>query len=735
MGWPLGVGNRARRRAGLGLVMLLATASPPHAAETWADGPADAKTFADRYRPSYRKALPAKPLAAAGIDRLAESPAGEQVEIRARMKGVGYTPLVLRAPERTLLERNGFVVLRRPDISTFMQGYKAIYAQHLPLFVSGDSILYSLHRSYDAILKQLEHQLMVPELDAFLVSMREELRKAPPSPGRGTADDFLAVALGLLRDDHVPPVTADGDDAAVASYEQLATAASGLQTIRLGGGDGRQEDFSQFAPRGHYKGDDVLEQYFRAIVWLGRIDFPFLLPARDDSWHVDRRALDAITLMRRLVDARNLARWNRLDAVLASFVGENDSLTLPGVDRLTAALGVRDAAGLAAIPDATIVAKVRAGGLGAQRISSHILWVDLDDTGPTRTPAAFALLGQRYTPDGDVLGQVAYDRIPAMRLMPSPLDVGFAVLGNDAAAALLAPEIARYGYARKLGALRAAGDAVPETVRSASLYNLWLSSLRALAPGARFADERKALPAVTETEPWARRMLNTQLASWAELRHNTIAYAKQTYTSVAICDFPDAYVDPYPQFFERVATYAAKGQELAASLTLPKALAARVKSYFAGLESAARRLGGMAAKELRGESFSKDDLAFIGDTVTQHYVSGGCTPRAVQDGWYPKLFFDQADVLDFKPTIADVHTQPTDVGGNPVGNVLHVATGGARPMVVVIDGCGAPRAFVGLVSSYYEKVTTNFDRMNDERWVKELGAAPDVPWMKDLIGP
>jgi hypothetical protein len=107
----------------------------------------------------------------------------------------------------------------------------------------------------------------------------------------------------------------------------------------------------------------------------------------------------------------------------------------------------------------------------------------------------------------------------------------------------------------------------------------------------------------------------------------------------------------------------------------------------------------------------------------------------VPDGWYPKLFFDQADVTDFKPTIADVHTQPTDPGGSPVGNVLHVATGGARPMVVVIDGCGAPRAFVGLVSSYYEKVTTQFDRLNDQRWAKELDRAPDVPWMKDLIGP
>ena len=41
--------------------------------------------------------------------------------------------------------------------------------------------------------------------------------------------------------------------------------------------------------------------------------------------------------------------------------------------------------------------------------------------------------------------------------------------------------------------------------------------------------------------------MNAQLASWAELRHDTLLYAKQSYTAVPVCDFPDAYVDPYPE--------------------------------------------------------------------------------------------------------------------------------------------------------------------------------------------
>jgi hypothetical protein len=729
----------------LGLALLPTTGAadkPPvrtGAPATWADGPGDAQAFAERYRIAYRQKLAGDPLAAAGLDRLAEKPAGEQIAIRGRMQRGRLSPLTLRADERALLGKNGFAVLRRPDLPTFMGGYATIYGQHLPLYVTADSILYALHRSFDAILKQLERAVMVPELDALLVGMREELRRAPPSLARGDVDDFLATALSLLRDDHAPPITRSGDDEAVAHYEKLATAGAGLVAVKMGGVV-RQEDFSQFIPRGHYTDSEVMRQYFRAIIWLGRIDFPFLTPAPPDSWEVNRRALDAALLMRRLVDARNLARWKKLDAFLSAFVGENDTLTLPEVDRAMTVLGVHDAAGLAAVSDDTIVTRLRGEGLGTQRISSHLLWAELDRPGPSRTPSAFALLGQRYTPDGDVGGQVVFDHIPARRMMPSPLDVGFAVLGNDVAGALLAGELATFRYARKLGALRAAGDAAPEAVRTASLYNLWLSALRALAPHGDLRDTtRLGLPAVAGTEPWVRRLLNTQLASWAELRHNTVAYVKQSYTFSEACDFPDAYVEPYPELWERIALYASKGKALVTGAALAKSLAGPLGAHFELLETTARQLGTMATKERRGERLSKEDLAFLNDAVGTHSEGGGCAPRTVPEGWYPKLFYDQANVFDYKPTIADVHTQPHDAGGNPVGNVLHVGTGPARPMVVVIDGCGqGARAgvYVGMVSSYYETITTGFDRLTDPRWAAALEKTPpppDVPWMRDLI--
>src|SRR5690606_40805394 len=51
------------------------------------------------------------------------------------------------------------------------------------------------------------------------------------------------------------------------------------------------------------------------------------------------------------------------------------------------------------------------------------------------------------------------------------------------------------------------------------------------------------MPEITGTEAWNRRILNTQLASWAELRDDTLLYAKQSYTGVPGCEYPDAYVE------------------------------------------------------------------------------------------------------------------------------------------------------------------------------------------------
>lgn len=68
---------------------------------------------------------------------------------------------------------------------------------------------------------------------------------------------------------------------------------------------------------------------------------------------------------------------------------------------------------------------------------------------------------------------------------------------------------------------------------------------------------RSLLSELYEAElAWQRKMLQTQHASWSELRHDTLLYGKQSYTAIPSCGYPDGYVEPYPALYEKLEALA-----------------------------------------------------------------------------------------------------------------------------------------------------------------------------------
>jgi hypothetical protein len=684
-----------------------------------------AADFADQYKVPFASSLPYDPTKAENLPLIQAS------------------SLSLDAGEMSKLQQNGFVLSNSKRFPTFAYGYATIYSQDLPLFVSADSILFALHRSYDSILEAVEQSSLVPELDALLDAMRASLSSgaagALGSQARADADLFLAVAKGLLDGAPAAPV-AGASAAEVNALVAGATTAEGASGVTLFGVQ-RDVDFSQFMPRGHYTDDPTLERYFRAMMWLGRIDFRILEAQPDLTLLFRRRQLEGALALRELMNDNAKKRWGRIDTAISAFVGEHDYMVLPQLDNLLSDLGVKDPIDLVDVPDQKISQAILDGKYGTQRISSHIM-INGIGQGTMPLSSSFALFGQRYVVDSHVFSNVVYDRVQngtVYRMMPNPLDVAFAALENNQAGQLLDGELTKYPYAPSLHAMRVLVDAHPEEYWGENLYNLWLSSLRVLSPSAELADPAKAgLPSVATTEAWGRRLINTQLASWAELRHDTILYAKQSYTGGATCEFPDAYVDPYPAFFKAVDALSLRGKDLLGKLDLSSDpwLGQAIPAYFDNLHTAASMLAGMAEHERTGMPFSPEQMMFINEAVVlQGGVCGG-PPDA--SGWYPRLFFIKEESVTFDPTIADVHTQPTDEAGNPVGRVLHVGTGNARLLALTVDTCNGPRAYVGLASSYFEEITDNFKRLDDDTWASKVnGASPpvDVPWLKDLIAP
>ena len=128
------------------------------------------------------------------------------------------------------------------------------------------------------------------------------------------------------------------------------------------------------------------------------------------------RYLLATTQPHQLMEGRSSELWNGIDTVVRSFVGESDSMTVPEVASLVTDLGGLDAARQAT--DTAVASAISAGGYGEQQIASHLMVND----GIVKTlplSRSFLVFGQRYVVDSHVFSEVVYDRLEAMRMMPS----------------------------------------------------------------------------------------------------------------------------------------------------------------------------------------------------------------------------------------------------------------------------------------------------------------------------
>ncbi len=639
--------------------------------------------------------------------------------------------------ERGLVERHGFMVSERLAPYSLGDAFREVYANDLPVFVSTDAILHAWHMSYDRILMDAELEVLVPRLQAILRALHAtlpELAQRYPEAGMQTPlrdlDAYLTVARVLL-DGAAAPVFAESQptvDDLLALVE-----AETMADYPLFAEGCRRMDFSQFTVRGHYTQDPALARYFQAMMWLGRTELYLITPETDvcrpGDADVQRQTLMTLLLAEAAEGSEAGALLETFDAVLQLFVGEPDNVTLGHLRTLRAATGVGRAADL--LDEArwrAFQATLAEQAWAIQRIQSQILVNNTPmQPGRLKPAAAFLLLGQRFVIDSYVTGSVVYDKIAyrgqaVKRMLPSTLDVLFA-LGNDAAAQMLEADLQRYPYAANLAALRYLVDSYEPAFWQSSLYNGWLDAIRALNP----PRERTALPAFMQTAAWWQQKANTQLAAWAQLRHDNLLYAKQSYTGVPGCSFPYSYVEPIPAFYEAVGRLARTASTGLQSVDLGRLDVRAITDYFARVEGVADTLAAVAHKELDGTPLSEAEAGFLGRMLFK--FNAGCYEEI--DGWYPRLFYayekDPGVASKQDLVVADVHTAPADAGGNYVGWVLHVGTGPLNMAVVAAEVPGAGLvAFAGPVMSYYEHLSTGFERLTDEVWQTAFAVAPSV---------
>lgn len=687
-----------------------------------------------------------------GRGRFVEKPA---VELK------GYK---LNADELAAFKKNGFVVSERLGGHSFGQLYYDIYTRDLPVFISSDSVLHAWHRSYDAMLEELELTYLRAALDSMLAAMHDQLPKAKEEYGDGLlkdslldADYFLAVARNLLRAEGALPgqpvnpflKQPEPQDTAVATkFDQAdrlaktlaAVKAEQMQDFELFGRE-RKMDFSQFKPRGHYESKPELRSYFRAMMWCGRTDLR-VVGGRDATGPLssDRELGAAMVLLDLLRKGGKEEAWRQFDRCIQTFVGRTDSATFDDLAKVASAAKIKSPAELKTDADLKKLADaIENSSAGKQDIASDA-FMNPGGSAKVVLPRAFTVLGQKFVIDSWVTAKTVFDQISwdgnnVMRRVPSGMDVAFAALGNNHVTPNLAERVEKGGhkwrdgkpYQHNLAAVRNVLDGLDAKEWDATIYMQWLKTLRTLSAG---ADDK--MPEVMKTREWAMKQTNTQMGSWTQLRHDTILYVKQSYTMTTMCYYPAGFVEPVVPFWAQMDAMASRSADLLEKTPFPEAVKGTQTKQVAFLRNFAKQMGKLtvvADKQLNQKELSADEKKVLEDVMQIVHVpgSGGGTRYS---GWYPGLFYRGAtDCIKWDALVADVHTDSPDPNVGDPGCVLHQGVGSVDLMVIAIDNGKDRVVYVGPTMSHYEFEMPGVARKSDKEWKTELlgGKCPPRP--------
>ncbi|MFZ1517719.1 MAG: DUF3160 domain-containing protein [Ignavibacteriaceae bacterium] len=649
----------------------------------------------------------------------------------------------LTAHELELLSQNGFVVSERMSKISFGEAFLEIFHKDLPVFVSTDAILHAFHISYDRILKDAELGLLIDKVKTLLQTLHSQQSYLNTKYGNDPemmkmlkdVDVYLTVPLKLFEFT-VNPYYSE-NSGTIDTILQLIEAEQ-MASYNLFADVCRVIDWSQFKPRGHYDVDPnsfnelELPKYFRVMMWLGRTELYLTKPVALDSIicplpsfkDVQRQIIDSY-LVRELIDHSNSYNdYLDIENTIKIFAGDQDNVTLDHLTFMKNAVGFNDTNELLdSLQVVEFQDTLKNQSFAYQLILSQILFSDPFSPDSIIPASAFMLFGQRFVIDSYITASVVYDRIGTYcRLFPSLLDVLFS-LGNSASAQLLVDELNTYHYSSNLAALRYLIDAYDDEFWEANLYSNWLNIIRKLNPPI----DRTNLPPFMQTAAFWQEKMNTQLASWTELRHDNLLYAKQSYTGGSICSYPYSYVEPFPEFYQTLKDFSITASNKIQTINFSDpGTQNNIVSYFNTLGYVMDTLKIISEKELNQELLTTQEIHFLQSMIYENYNGGsGETPYK---GWYPKLFynddyvatlttFSNPGLMESDHLVADMHTIPTDCGGTPMGWVKHVGTGPINLGVFVAQwNDGVETAYIGPVMSYYEYTTTNFLRLTDQEW-------------------
>lgn len=638
----------------------------------------------------------------------------------------------LESVEQPLLEqlgRNGFAIVPAQHSQLFHVYEKNDYSD-FPSFVTTDAYLQLFHLYFDTVLRDVEEQHLNSMLtvlcqgmyDHFTQLMQSKKLKKDVAADVAWCQAYYAVALSLLTG--TTPAVSTVYEQQVSDELQHVMAAENSSSTFLGPdyypAPGKVLfAYGLFRPRGHYTRSKRVSSYFRAMMWLQTV------PMGTDYPEQMRRAV----LMAEAIGGNEQLRqmYLHISEPLTYLMGTPDNVTILQVADEWARMG-KSLDNKRALRQLTTV---------VERIAQR----------QTRINPAFVhtsrykvnLMPQRYQPDAEMLSLMTDSKSEvSLRPRPRGLDV-MAAMGIGAAERVLRSELKEQeawpGFDR---ALAQADSVARQTPWGASVANGWMHVLAVMCHAGDTV-RHAALPYFMGSEQWQKKDLNAALASWAELKHDAILYAKQPMEAECGDGGPDApvvkgYVEPNVAFWEAAENLLRATDKVLTSYGL---ITEKSVSAMGDMRELAEFLSAMSRKELKGQELSKEEynqIEIVGSRLENISLNLVRESDQMLMGWSDLTSADKKVAV-----VADVFTANGDNVPSDKRCVLYEGNGLADEIYVVVPVGRYLYLMRGAVLSYREFTkAVDEPRLTDEEWQEQLKAQPETgrpAWMREIIAP
>lgn len=619
--------------------------------------------------------------------------------------------------------KNGFAIVPGEEDQLFHIYERNDYRQ-FPSFVTTDLYLQAFHMFFDCLLKETEEQKFSPMVTLFVKQNYEQMMQLASTTTdakiKAAAEHnaaYYAIAYELNTGKSLP---------VPASFTELVkeeinhvNAAETTRSRFLGYTEARNMPmfiYNIYRPRGHYTRNETLKRYFCAMMWLQNAPF-----GTDKDDQLEQALL------------------------LAQTIGGNANLTKQYKDitePITYLMGMPDDVSIL-----QVYAEIQKSGSTVSELINDKKKFDairkaLEELSKKQSiikpkfqassPFKICLMPQRYMPDSEVLQEmVDYESTPTLRDVPKGLDI-LASIGISSAERILIQELKEQEKWNKYTSnLEQMKKRMGEIDWNQTVANKWIAALKDVN------SKNAQYPKFMLSPQWDKKNLNTALASWAELKHDAILYAKQPMG--AECGGggpPEPYVKGY---VEPNIAYWTKAIELIdATMDVLKRfdlVTEKGTTAATDLREQAEFLLNCSKKELAGKNLTEQEyrqIETIGSTFENITLNLIKEPDQFLMGW------SNVNGADKKiSVVADVYT--ANSYNNPDKSVLYEAVGPAHEIYVVVELDGYLYLTRGAVFSYREfQEDIAAPRKTDEEWQQELQTQPDkgIPnWMKEIIVP